>query len=265
MRQTTRNTAFALFFALGIAAETPPAHATPLLSSAATSVTMTPQLVHRFDAFSNLTVSPNGRIVASLHRGSIYVWDVETGAILRTLAPPGAPKFAFTNDGATLRYLTVSIVNGKPALLSGEWNLVTGESSQKVGPAGIFVTAVVPGGKQAILGGNPNGTVHVYDIENNKILRSFGTPPPTGTPPNQQDPRTISVMFVPKNGDVVILERVNGNCEIWDTLNINAGVYDLLTLRNGVDSLLASGFIVNGKIQRIKINNIRRFQNCCAG
>jgi hypothetical protein len=47
-------------------------------------------------------------------------------------------------------------------------------------------------------------------------------------------------------------DQHNSRCEIWDTLNINAGVYDLLTLRNGVDSLLASGFIVNGKIQRIK-------------
>lgn len=47
-------------------------------------------------------------------------------------------------------------------------------------------------------------------------------------------------------------DQYNSNCEIWDTLNINAGVYDLLTLRNGVDSLLASGFVVNGKIQRIK-------------
>jgi hypothetical protein len=42
-------------------------------------------------------------------------------------------------------------------------------------------------------------------------------------------------------------------CDIWDTLNINPGVYDLLTLRNGTDTLLASGFIISGKIERIKI------------
>lgn len=41
-------------------------------------------------------------------------------------------------------------------------------------------------------------------------------------------------------------------CEIWDTLDINPGIYDLLTLRNGTDTLLASSFILNGKIQRIK-------------
>jgi Domain of unknown function (DUF4382) len=47
-------------------------------------------------------------------------------------------------------------------------------------------------------------------------------------------------------------DQHNSNCEIWDTLSINPGVYDLLTLRNGLDTLLASGFILNGKIQRIK-------------
>jgi len=217
MRNVTRKTAFALTFALGFAAVASPAPA-QTSASTTTSVAMTPQLVHPLDYHSNLTVSPDRRLVASLHRGSIYVWDVESGAILRTLSPPGAPRLAFTND-SLVRYLTVSIANGKGMLLSGEWNLVTGEFSQKSGPAGIFVSALVPGGKRAILGENPSGTVHVYDIENNKILRSFGTPPPPGTPPNQLDPRTISIMSVPTNGDVVLFTRVNGTVELWDVSN----------------------------------------------
>ena len=47
-------------------------------------------------------------------------------------------------------------------------------------------------------------------------------------------------------------DAMNGRCEYWDTLDINPGVYDLLALRNGVDTLLASGFLINGKIERIK-------------
>ena len=42
------------------------------------------------------------------------------------------------------------------------------------------------------------------------------------------------------------------NCDIWDTLSINPGVYDLLALQNGVDTLLASGYIPNGEIEKIK-------------
>lgn len=48
-------------------------------------------------------------------------------------------------------------------------------------------------------------------------------------------------------------DSLQNHCEIWDTLDIRAGVYDLLTLRNGVDTLLASGFILHGKIERIKV------------
>jgi len=47
-------------------------------------------------------------------------------------------------------------------------------------------------------------------------------------------------------------DSLSGSCDYWDTLAINPGVYDLLTLRNGVDTLLASGFVLNGKIERIK-------------
>lgn len=42
------------------------------------------------------------------------------------------------------------------------------------------------------------------------------------------------------------------DCDVWDTLTINPGVYDLLKLQNGVDTLLASGYIPNGHVEKIK-------------
>lgn len=48
-------------------------------------------------------------------------------------------------------------------------------------------------------------------------------------------------------------DQLNSRCEIWDTLNIRPGVYDLLQLRNGADTLFASGFLLQGKIERIKL------------
>lgn len=48
-------------------------------------------------------------------------------------------------------------------------------------------------------------------------------------------------------------DSLSSRCEVWQSININPGVYDLLTLRNGLDTLLASGFIYSGKIQRIKV------------
>lgn len=43
------------------------------------------------------------------------------------------------------------------------------------------------------------------------------------------------------------------SCNVWKPLVINPGVYDLLTLTNGNDTLLASGNIPAGRIEKIKI------------
>lgn len=48
-------------------------------------------------------------------------------------------------------------------------------------------------------------------------------------------------------------DTLDVNCDIWDTLSIHAGVYDLLQLQNGVDTLLASGYIPQGRVEKIKI------------
>ncbi len=48
-------------------------------------------------------------------------------------------------------------------------------------------------------------------------------------------------------------DNLSSSCEYWQSLPIRPGVYDLLTLRNGLDTLLASGFVYSGKIERIKL------------
>lgn len=41
--------------------------------------------------------------------------------------------------------------------------------------------------------------------------------------------------------------------EHWDTLSIRAGVYNILRFRNGLDTLLASGYVPNGEVEKIRI------------
>lgn len=43
------------------------------------------------------------------------------------------------------------------------------------------------------------------------------------------------------------------SCEVWFDLNISAGMYDLLRLRNGIDTLLATGTIPQGKVEKVKL------------
>jgi hypothetical protein len=39
----------------------------------------------------------------------------------------------------------------------------------------------------------------------------------------------------------------------WDTLNVKAGIYDLLRLRNGIDTLIANGFVIKGKVIKVRL------------
>jgi hypothetical protein len=41
--------------------------------------------------------------------------------------------------------------------------------------------------------------------------------------------------------------------EHWDTLSIRAGVYNILRFRNGLDTLLATGYVPNGEVEKIRI------------
>lgn len=41
--------------------------------------------------------------------------------------------------------------------------------------------------------------------------------------------------------------------EHWDTLAIRKGVYNILRFRNGLDTLLATGFVPNGELEKIRI------------
>jgi hypothetical protein len=51
----------------------------------------------------------------------------------------------------------------------------------------------------------------------------------------------------------VKVERANNGGEYWDTLNIRPGIYNILNFRNGIDTLLASGFIANGEIKKLRM------------
>lgn len=50
----------------------------------------------------------------------------------------------------------------------------------------------------------------------------------------------------------VKVERADGS-EHWDTLSIRTGVYNILRFRNGLDTLLATGYVPDGEIEKIRI------------
>jgi WD40 repeat protein len=183
---------------------------------AATSIVMVPQLVHGSDYHTGAVVSVDGRFVASMHRGSIHVWDVESGALLPTLTAPGMPAATFLSDGIRLRFVSTTLVGGKPQIATTTWDVTTGKTTQRNGPEGLLFPAMVPGGKIALFAESETGAMQVYDIDADKVLRRFGAQPIVKVPPGKANPWAVYSMVVPKNGSVLLLERASGSCELWD-------------------------------------------------
>jgi MYXO-CTERM domain-containing protein len=208
---------FVLAYSLGLVAFT---SAQPVFADdvkpSPTSVVMVPQLVHGFDYHTGAVVSIDGRFVASMHRGSIHVWDVESGALLPTLAAAGMPASTFLSDGIRLRFVSASLVDGKAAISTVTWDVTTGKTTQRNGPRGLLFPAMVPGGKRALLAESDTGAIRVYDIEGDKELRTFGGRPAVKVPPGKTNPNVVFSMVVPKDGAAVLLERGSGACELWD-------------------------------------------------
>lgn len=180
------------------------------------SVTMVPQLVHGFDYHTNVVVSPDKRFIASLHRGSIHVWDVESGALLPTLAAPGLPTAAFLSEGIRLRFVSMTLRDGTPTVIINSWDVTSGKNKQSDGPRGLLFPLLTADGKRALLAENESGALQVFDIEANKVIRTFGGRPVVKVPVGKSNPNSVSAMIVSKNGNAVLIERIDGSCELWD-------------------------------------------------
>jgi len=213
MTSAARRTLWGLtssLFALALVASS------PARAEDAPSVTMVPQLVHGFDYHTNVVVSPDKRFVASLHRGSIHIWDVESGALLPTLAAPGLPTAAFLGEGIRLRFVSTTLKDNQPTVIINTWDVTSGKTKQTDGPRGLLFPVLTADGKRALLAENDPGALQVYDIEADKVLRTFGGRPIVKVPAGKSNPNSVSSMIVSKNGNFVLLERIDGSCELWD-------------------------------------------------
>jgi hypothetical protein len=96
----------ALFAALGMLLVAAPLRAEPPPSLPPPELAMVPQVVLGDEPHDDVAISPDGRLVASVHRQLVHLWDVETGALLRLMNPPGVGLYGaallFSEDGSAL-------------------------------------------------------------------------------------------------------------------------------------------------------------------
>lgn len=176
-----------------------------------TAVAMVPQLVHVTEAHDAGTISPNGRYAASIHRGLVHLWDVESGALLQIHSADGAQgTLAFSANGQTLRFTT----SASSGFFIHTWNIKTNETTKS--KTNDVILALAPGVPRAFMRAWKSAGLDIVDIETGKTIRSFAPHSAPRPPTMTHDPHQVASISVSHRGDVALLERWDGAVECWD-------------------------------------------------
>lgn len=200
----------AILAALGLLSfQASPVIATEAPSS--TAVRMVPQLVHATEAHDAGTMSPDGRYAASIHRGLVHLWDVESGALLQIHSADGAQgTLAFSMNGQTLRFSTST----SAGFFIHSWNIKTHETT-KVKTSDVIL-ALTPNAQRALMRNWKKGGIELVDVETGKTIRSFAPHSAPRPPMTTHDPHQVASIVASQRGDIALLERWDGAVECWD-------------------------------------------------
>ncbi|HRI68250.1 MAG TPA: caspase family protein [Polyangium sp.] len=200
-----------LAFLLSLTSPFVSAQPTYAANPAPTTATLVPQLVRTNDTHHAGILSPNGRLAASVHRGLVHLWDVDSGALLLVNPANGAqPILAFSSDGQQLRFVNIT----PSGFFISNWNVTTNETTQHKVEDNVI--ALAAGGTRALIRDWKHGGVLLYDIDNDKPIRAFAAHPAPRPSLMTHDPHQVAGIVVSARGDVLLLERWDGACEVWD-------------------------------------------------
>jgi WD40 repeat protein/class 3 adenylate cyclase len=111
---------------------------------------------------------PGDRVVASIDRGSVALWDVRSGRRIRTIGPgSGSPepvvRVAVNSEGTRVAMLR------KFSSTASAWDVETGERLFEVGVGGSELGGVEWGGEDRLMVWSYDGTAKVFDRDGAEV------------------------------------------------------------------------------------------------
>ncbi len=153
---------------------------------------------------SSLTFSPHGTVLAIGTRDNkIYLWNIETGELIRVLGARKVDGLAFSSDGNILANGSIADTNVKV------WNPDTGQLLHTLEPDvdDVFDIAFSPEGHTLASAGW--GGIDLWDANTGELLHSF---------PRENGRFFICIAFSP-DGRVLAGGRDDKKIDLWDVDN----------------------------------------------
>lgn len=158
------------------------------------------------DVITCLAISPGNTILVGGSWKKIWVWDLQTGALIRSI------------EGHSHWVLSVAISPGGSILVSGGadktikvWNLKTGQVIRTLNGHSSWITAVAIAAHGKIVSGSADKTIKIWELNTGKLSKTIK---------NEKELFCVLSLCISHDGKVIACGSTNNKITLW---NLDSG------------------------------------------
>ena len=159
------------------------------------------------DVITSLAISPDNTILVGGSWQKIWVWNLQSGAIIRTIEGHShwVLSVAISHDGNTL-------VTGSADKTIKVWNLKTGQIIHTLNGHSSWITAVdIAADGKTIVSGSTDKTLNIWELNTGKLSKTIK---------NEKELSCVLSLCMSHDGKVIACGSTNNKINLW---NLDSG------------------------------------------
>ncbi|MEG4338016.1 WD40 repeat domain-containing protein [Microcoleus sp. D3_18_C2] len=158
------------------------------------------------DVITSLAISPDNTILVGGSWKNIWVWDLQTGGIIRSIEGHShwVLSVAISPDGNTL-------VSGGADKTIKVWNLKTGQVIRTLNGHSSWITAVAIAAHGKIVSGSADKTIKIWELNTGKLSKTIK---------NEKELFCVLSLCISHDGKVIACGSTNNKITLW---NLDSG------------------------------------------